>query len=167
MNEYKAPWSSTLYVMSAISTILLLGIPLIIYSSKADHASIMIIVILFLPLLLFLTLLFTVRGYIITPNALLIKRLFWNSSVDLSGLISVEVDPTAMNGSIRTFGNGGMFSITGYFRNKKLGNYRAFAMNPKNAVVLKFLKQTIIVTPENPQDFKSNIEQYIDHTLTK
>lgn len=167
MNEYKAPWSKILYVMSTISTILLLGIPLIIYTSKAYHASIVTIVLLFLPLLLLITLLFTIRGYIITPNALLIKRLFWNSSVDLSGLISVEVDPTAMNGSIRTFGNGGMFSITGYFRNKKLGSYRAFAMNPENSVVLKFFKRTIIVTPENPQDFKSNIEQYINHTLTK
>jgi hypothetical protein len=167
MNEYKAPWSNTLYVISAISTILLMGVPLIIYTSKAYHASIVTIVLLFLPLLLLITLLFTIRGYIITPNALLIKRLFWNSSVDLSGLISVEVDPAAMNGSIRIFGNGGMFSITGYFRNKKLGNYRAFAVNPKNSVVLKFFKRTIIVTPANPQDFKSNIEQYINHTLTK
>lgn len=167
MNEYKAPWSKILYVMSAISTILLLGIPLIVYTSKTYHPSIVTIVLLFLPLLLLITLLFTIRGYIITPNALLIKRLFWNSSVNLSGLISVEVDPMAMNGSIRTFGNGGMFSISGYFRNKKLGNYRAFAMNPKNSVVLKFFKRTIVVTPENPQDFKSNIEQYINHTLKR
>jgi hypothetical protein len=56
-----------------------------------------------------------------------------------------------MQGSIRTFGNGGLFGFIGLFRNKKLGRYRAFATDEKNAVVLRFATHTLVITPEQPQ----------------
>ncbi len=46
-----------------------------------------------------------------------------------------------MRGSLRLFGNGGMFSITGLYRNRALGNYRAFVTDLKKTVVLRFMKR--------------------------
>ncbi len=96
---------------------------------------------------------FIIRGYIVTKETLFVQRFVWNSRIDLSDLKSYEIDREAMKGSIRTFGNGGLFCIAGYFHNKKLGHYRAFATNPELSVVLHFSNRTVVVTPDNPQQF--------------
>jgi hypothetical protein len=58
-----------------------------------------------------------------------------------------------MRGSIRVLANGGVFSFTGRFWNRKLGWYRAFATDPSRAVVLRYPKRTIVITPHDPQHF--------------
>ncbi|MFN7139357.1 MAG: PH domain-containing protein, partial [Limisphaerales bacterium] len=83
----------------------------------------------------------------------LIHRLGWVTKFNLGELQSFAADPTAMDGSIRLFGNGGLFAFTGLFRNKKLGNYRAFATDPKRAVVLRLKERVIVVTPDDPFRF--------------
>jgi hypothetical protein len=114
-----------------------------------------------LPLVIILVcVLFTVRSYSITNDALLINRLLWKTRVSLSGLQSVKYDPEATRRSIRTFGNGGFFSFTGYFRNKELGSYRAFMMDRRRAVVLRFPNSVIVISPERPEDFVSAISRY-------
>jgi hypothetical protein len=71
-----------------------------------------------------------------------------------------------MSYSIRTFGNGGLFSISGLFRNKTLGSYRAYATDPKRAVVLKYKKRTIVVTPDRPDVFAARIESIVHGTTS-
>src|ERR1019366_3988472 len=60
---------------------------------------------------------FMVRGYVLTDGSLSIVRLGWVHRLKLSRLISATVDPDALRGSLRLFGNGGFFSFTGWFRN--------------------------------------------------
>lgn len=103
--------------------------------------------------------LFVIRGYIITEESLFVQRLFWNTRIDLNTLSSCEVNPAAMAYSLRTFGNGGMFCIAGYFRNKTLGNYRALATDPKLSVVLRFSDKIIVVTPDNPEQFAAALRE--------
>ena len=55
--------------------------------------------------------------------------------------------------SIRTFGNGGLYSFTGWFRNTALGAYRAFVTDPHRTVVLHFPTRTVVVSPSAPEDF--------------
>lgn len=62
-----------------------------------------------------------------------------------------------MRGSLRLCGNGGMFSFTGWYRNRALGVYRAFVTDLKSTVVLKFAKRTIVVSPERPEEFAAEI----------
>ncbi|MEN6384973.1 MAG: PH domain-containing protein [Phycisphaerales bacterium] len=73
--------------------------------------------------------------------------------IDLSNLITAEFEPTAAAKAIRTFGNGGMFSFTGLFYNKRLGTFRAFATDTKKAVIMRFPNRTIVVTPDDPVKF--------------
>jgi hypothetical protein len=114
-----------------------------------------------LPLMIILLCaLFTVRGYSIANNDLLIDRLFWKTHVSLRELRSVKFDPTATHRSVRTFGNGGFFSFSGYFRNKDLGSYRAFMTDRRRAVVLRFPSSVIVISPDRPDDFVNTISQY-------
>ena len=115
-----------------------------------------------LPLILLVTAaLFTIRGYYLTDKNLVIQRLFWKTKIDLTGLMRIEKDTVAMKKSIRTFGNGGLFSLSGWFRNCKLGNYRAWATDPKRAVVLRFQNRTLVITPDNADRFIEKIRQQI------
>jgi len=104
--------------------------------------------------------LFMVRGYSIANDTLLVHRPFWKTHVSLRELRSVKFDPTATHRSIRTFGNGGFFSFTGYFRNKELGSYRAFMTDRRRAVVLRFPSSVIVISPDRPEDFVNTISHY-------
>ena len=97
--------------------------------------------------------LFAVRGYTLDNGRLIIHRLGWSSRLDLASLVSAVHDPLAMTGSIRIAGNGGLFAFCGYFRNKRLGNYRVFGTDPHRSVVLRFSDQVVVVTPDAPERF--------------
>jgi hypothetical protein len=97
--------------------------------------------------------LFVVRGYTIEPDVLAIRRLLWTSHVSLVGLQSAMFTPGAMRRSLRWCGNGGMFSITGWYRSRALGHYQAFVTDLNQTVVLRFATRTVVVSPENPEAF--------------
>lgn len=101
--------------------------------------------------------LFTIRGYTVTPDAVWVHRLFWKTRLSLTGLQSARFEPDAMSGSIRIFGNGGLFSFSGFFRNKTLGTYRAIVTDPHLTVVLRFSSRTMVVSPSTPEDFVHEI----------
>src|SRR5262245_49436893 len=120
MTHFRAPWSKSLMVDSIFANIVCLGVSYAMWTlPMEDSLSQLRCCLAFLPLaVILLCSLFTVRGYAIVSNYLVIDRLFWKTNVSLRELRSVKFDPTATHRSIRTFGNGGFFSFTGYFRNK-------------------------------------------------
>ena len=159
-NEFNASWGKSLKVMTGLSTLILIGIPVIGTFTGPHDSLLWILGMIVTPLsMLFIASLFSIRGYVLTSDALLIRRLGWNSRVELNGLQSAEVDADAMSKSIRTFGNGGMFCFAGAFNNNRLGSYRAFATNPKRSVVLRFEDRTVVVTPDQPGEFVMRINQ--------
>jgi Bacterial PH domain len=70
-----------------------------------------------------------------------------------NGLQSARFEPNVMRGSIRTCGNGGLFSFTGFYRNKLLGSYRALVTDTKQKVVLAYSDRTVGLSPESPEEF--------------
>ena len=94
-----------------------------------------------------------VRGYTLTEREIIVHRGLGTTRLTLAGLRSVAGDVDAMRGSARVFGNGGLFSITGRFWNRKLGCFRAFATDQSRAVVLRYADRTIVITPHDPQQF--------------
>ena len=71
----------------------------------------------------------------------------------LAGLQQVTVDPKATKRSLRSFGNGGFFSFTGWYYNKQLGKYRMFATDLERTVVLHFADRRVVMTPDDPEAF--------------
>ena len=155
MNHFDAPWSNSLKVVSVFATLVCVAVSAILWSLPVGGASEPLRVGLgLLPfLILVLSALFTVRGYSLTGDALFIHRLLWRTGVPLGGLKSVAFDPSALRRSIKTFGNGGLFSFTGYFRSTELGSFRAFMTDRSRAVVLRFTDSVIVVSPDRPEDF--------------
>lgn len=151
---FSAPWSALLKVVSALATVLLAGAAAVIVCTRDKVPP-------WLALLPLLVLggaaLFTIRSYTLAPGALLIQRLFWTTRLPLAGLQSAEFQPNAMRSSLRLFGNGGLFSFTGIFRNRTLGNYRAYVTDPHRTVVLRFSDRTLVVSPERPEEFTAAI----------
>jgi hypothetical protein len=97
--------------------------------------------------------LFCVRGYSIRHRELWIHRSFWQTRLPLEDLERAHADPAAMKGTTRTCGNGGFMAYTGWFRNRKLGGYRAFVTDPARCVVLEFAKRKVVVSPADPAAF--------------
>ena len=163
MNEpitYSAPWATSLKVVTGSLSIFLVGMAVIGVLAGPQEDPMWRIGMIVLPLaILFIAAPFTIRGYVLTPDAVFVQRLGWKTRCDLAGLTSAEADPEAMSKSIRTFGNGGMFCCAGAFRNKRLGSYRAFVTDPKRAVVLKFPNRTVVLTPDSPEDFVARIRE--------
>ncbi len=156
MTEYKASWSTRLIILTLVATAILFGIPIFSYIQEKTIN----VIVWLTPLIWFIAALFTVRGYRIGNNQLNIRRLLWETKIDLSNLKRVEFNPQAIQSSVRTFGNGGLFSFSGFFKNSNLGTYRHYSTNYQNAVVLYFDSKTIVITPDNPENFVSAIMQF-------
>ena len=152
--QFEAPWGGLLKGMTALSIVILLGVAAAGLLTGPRDTLTWQISMIGLPLV-FLAggVFFVIRGYTVETDMVRVHRLGWESHIPLIGLEDVTVDPEAMSGSIRTFGNGGMFCFAGSFRNRKLGDYRAFATDLKKSVILRFSNRTVVVTPGDPQAF--------------
>jgi len=148
MAVHKAPWGIPLITISSVSSLLCFVISAWLAWSW-QNASLWAILV---PLaILVIAALFVVRSYTVEADAILIQRSFWKTRIPLVGLQSVWHDPMAMTKSSRTFGNGGLFSFCGHFRNKLLGPFLAYVNDPHRAVILDYGDSKVVLSPEVPQ----------------
>jgi hypothetical protein len=97
--------------------------------------------------------LFIVSGYDLDGRTLRVRRLLWSTAVPLAGIRKASHEPGVLKGSLRVFGNGGLYSITGIYQNPALGRYRAFVTDPAQAVVLVLPERVVVVSPSDPGAF--------------
>jgi hypothetical protein len=139
-------------MISAI-TLVTIGIPAVyqFFNGRLVMSAILFAVVL-VPLAL------TVRRYEVAGRELRIRRLWWDTRWPLAGLTSATVEPNVMHQSLRTWGNGGMFSFSGHWVNYPLGRYRAFVTDPARTVVLRLGKGVLVVSPDRPEEFVAAIK---------
>ena len=115
--------------------------------------------IIILPLIIFLTWLFSVTGYTLKENTLIVARPLWTTTIVLPPGSTARAEPEIRKGLLKTMGNGGLFGYTGGFRNKKLGNFKTYATNWSHAVSVTSEVDSfcIVVTPEEMRLFIQNI----------
>jgi len=151
-----APWPGFLKAISAGTTALLFIVTYFAARAIPPYGSAHTfgIAVAALPMAIpAIALLFVVTEFEVAHNNLLIKRLLWWTPVDLTGLQRVERYPEGFKGSLRVFGNGGLFSFTGIFWNKKLGRYRLFATDPSRFVAIFLPDRVVVVSPADPEAF--------------
>lgn len=154
MRSYEAPWSMSLIVISSLATVLCAGMAIgFIWSGVRALPWFALLPIAIIAA----TAPFAIRGYAVTADALLIRRLLWTTRLPLDGLRSAKFEPDATRRSIRTLGNGGLFSFTGAFSNETLGAYRAYATDLRRTVVLRFPSRTVVVSPSAPEAFVHDV----------
>lgn len=140
--------------MSGFVVLLCLGIAALVAAEARGPAALGAIV----PVaVVVITGLFVVRGYSVAPGELRVQRLLWTTRVPLTGLTEVAFRPNVMRGSVRWFGNGGLYAFTGLFQNRELGRYRAFVTDYARTVVLRIGRRTVVVSPSAPEAFVDEI----------
>lgn len=148
MTYFNAPWGPTVWVVSTLASGLLVFVSFQSWIESGTPATGL------LPLLILgVSALFTIRGYTVTRDDILVHRLFWTSRVSRRGLRSATLEPGAVTHSWRALGNRGLFGITGWFRNSKLGLYRAYMSDFQRSVILRYPHSTVVVSPDDPARF--------------
>jgi len=152
--HYKANWGTPLIAVSSVVTALCLTIAFFAFRKGGESVWLggsLVALVLGCAL-------FSIRRYSLTTDALMIHRLLWTTRLPLAGLQTAQFEPNAMRASLRTFGNGGFFSFTGFYRNTLWGSYRAFVTDFRHTVVLRYTDHTIVVSPATPETFVNALE---------
>ena len=104
----------------------------------------------FMPLILILTFVFSVKGYTILDGKLTVHRPFWDKEIVLPPDAQFQREPEIRAGLIKTNGNGGLFGYTGGFRNKKLGKFKAYATDWNSAISVTSAStgMKLVITPD-------------------
>lgn len=163
-----ASWPTALKVVSVVGTLLVCGVSYGALRAIPPYGfahTFGIGVACIPPALLLGSLLFVVSSYSINGGHLSIGRLFWSTNIPLLGIHEAWHDPKAMKGSLRIFGNGGLFGITGLFWSKTLGRYRLFATDPVKSVVMRLHGRTVVITPDDPDAFLLELERLFPRLL--
>lgn len=152
-SEFKAPWSASLRIMTLLASALMLGMPVFLTvvvkeSRAAPFLGPLLLLLWFIPLL------YQVRGYRVERRVLFIRRLLWETRIELDDLETVElIEAEVIRGSVRVFGNGGLFAFCGWFWNRSLGRYRMWVTDTKRLVLIRCGDRRLVVSPDKPQEF--------------
>jgi len=158
-----APWSTGLKVTSALGTVILVGAGIGAYRAIPVPTGFThqfgLVVALILPAILVGSLIFIVTGYEVEGTELYVKRLLSSTRISFQGLNRVWIEPAVCKGTIRVFGNGGLFSFSGWFYSRRLGRYRLFATTLSRSVVLVLPARVVVITPAEPVVFIEHVRQ--------
>ena len=137
-----------------ITIAICVGIPAILLTkevySSFNFTTSAIVVILSL-LLLPACYLFSIKDYVVNDSALIIRRPMSSRIIPLTEIEEARlVADGEMRGTIRTFGNGGLFGYYGKFYNRKLGYMTWYATQRRNMVYIKTRSgKKIIISPDD------------------
>ena len=153
--EFSAPWSRSLRLMTTLAVALLVGVTLTGLFLGPRQPLALRMAVVGAPLAALLgALLFTVRGYVLTESQIEVRRLGWSTTLPYAGLAAVTGEPDGLRRSLRLFGNGGLFAISGWFWNRRIGRFRAYATDPQRVVLLRYRDGSqVVVTPHDVQHF--------------
>lgn len=138
-------------VMSIVATVLCVGsaIGLVVFLPKPGIGFAAWLLVAIPPT----AALFIVRGYRITPDAILVLRPGWVTRLPRAGLAAASFDPGVMRRSLRLSGNSGFFSFTGLYWNRELGRHHVFVTDGRRTVVLRYASRTVVLSPDRPEEF--------------
>ncbi len=159
-HHFKAPWGRTLLIISVFTTLVTLGVAIMLTLGRQTpqffslpalpSRALIIAAVLLIPLG---ALPFIIRGYVLTKDGILIKRLWWNTVLPFTEMRTVEVEPLALSHSFRTCGNGGLYSFTGCYWSRQLGHFRAYVTDLNRTVIVHMKNRTAVLSPDDPEAF--------------
>ena len=144
-------WSKTVWVISILTTLLLIGssfIYLLIPEAVIGWERFLLTALLLpLPAILFCT---SPRYLCLYGNELIVKRWVGRVTILTKDIISIEeADKWTVMRSKGTMGNGGMFGYYGYFHNRQYGKFRMFASEMSNLYFIRTIKSNYVISCSN------------------
>jgi len=156
--SFAAPWGMPLKLMTSLGVTAVVGVLVGLACAPGVPSTGIILAWAFLPLVLIGSALTAVRGFAVTPDALQVRRLCWTTEIPLRHLQQAEVISLRKNGvAVRVFGNGGLFSFSGWYWSRALGRFRLFGTDLSRTVLLRFDDRAVVVTPDRPEDFVATV----------
>jgi hypothetical protein len=157
MREYPMSLSRGTAVVSALGTLLTVGIPAFTWFTLSGGPGVVGAIVLVPTLLVPLV---PVGAWALAPKAValeggelrVIRRAWRDAAWPLARVESVEIlPPRALRGAIRSFGNGGLFGYYGWYYRK--GAFRLFATRLDRLVELRIEGKRVVVSPDDPARF--------------
>ena len=144
--------------MTALAGVLLLGIIAAgVINGRAS--TIQQVAMIGLPaLLLVATALFAVLRYEVDDEGLHVVRPIGRLRI-AGEVTAIAADDTAAKGAIRTFGNGGVFSFTGYYRLPRYGHCRLWVTDMHHLVVIHGDRGCVVVSPIQRDAFVAAVKE--------
>ena len=97
---------------------------------------------------------FRISSYSVTDDGIVIRRPFDMVVLKRDGLTDVcRIDGKSLRYSVRTFGIGGLFAITGKFWNRRYGDMTWYVTRTDRVVVLVFGQKKVLLSPDLPGEF--------------
>ena len=95
--------------------------------------------------------LFSVKKYSVTVDELIIHRAIKNRVIKIIDITEIKtVDADDLSGTIRTFGNGGLFGYYGKYYNSKFGNMIWYVTQRRNRILIETNQgKKIIISPDD------------------
>jgi hypothetical protein len=94
-----------------------------------------------------------IRAYRLEGRELVVVRPVFPVRHSLEGLESIEPDRDPFSGARKRRGNDGLGAVSGTFRSRKLGDFRAYVTDREQGVVLRTAAGTFVVSPAQPAIF--------------
>ncbi len=133
-------WSGGVWTITIVSLVILAGSGFFITALKWPTAMLWLKYLLMA--VFFITVIVGV-GY--TPmrlkandETITVRRLFGSLEIPLNKVTGVSrISKSDIDGSIRTFGSGGVFGYLGRFQNDRFGNYTMYATDLNNLILIR------------------------------
>jgi hypothetical protein len=105
---------------------------------------------------------FSPRGYLLTGETLIVRRLIGNVRIPLQGLrVARAATADDLAGAIRLWGNGGLFGYYGLYRTTALGKCHWYVTSRRDAVVVATEPRTVVVSPRDVENFVSTVRSSV------
>ncbi len=142
---FSASYDSTTKVVSAVVCLLLIAV------AWAVH---IVYVALLLPLLVFFGYAYSPRGYKLSGQAIVIKRLIGDIRVPLAEIREIRAGtPADFTGCLRLWGSGGFFGYYGTFQTSKLGTCYWYVTNRSKPVIVATQTRVLVLSPDDVAGF--------------
>lgn len=149
----KFHWSKMVWILSIITTLLLLGVSLstLFIPDQDSEIGTLIVMICIIPLPLVCFALSPRRLYLF-GNSLIIKRWIGQVTIPTQDITSVEeADRWLVLRSTRTMGNGGYFGYYGHYYNRHYGKFRMFATETTNLYLIRTNRHNYVISCTNKE----------------
>lgn len=152
METYKASLDTLAKTITGIVFLLIVTGIVFMFTLEPWYGGIVLVVI---PIFILVpTYLYSVKGYQLTNDKLIIQRAFskLNKEISISEIESASLTETGdFKWTIRTAGNGGLFGYTGLFANPKLGSFRMYCTSHRNRILILLIEkhEKIVISPDD------------------
>ena len=100
-----------------------------------------------------------IRRYRVVEAVLQVELPFRTVRFPLEGLNDVTPDREALRGARKIIGNDGLRAISGRFRSRHLGAFRAYVTDAEHAVVLRWPDRCVVISPDQHSWFVETVRK--------